>query len=196
MEERSITPVESLQIIERMLADTRNRFYNNGFAFLLWGLIIIVACLGAFGASRSGHETLEGWIWMASIGVGTLVTIIYYGWFANKNRKFTRLDSINGKVWIGYGISYVVLAFMAAEAHFFMPPFIFCLLGMGMFATGGIYKFWSIYAGAVVFWIGAILCTLLPHDDLQYLLSAAIMFLGYLVPGFILWLKAKKELDV
>ena len=196
MEERAITPAESLRIIENMLAQTRNRFYNNGFAFLLWGWLIILACLAAYGANIWEHSDLEGWIWIISIVAGIIVTIIYYGWFANKNRKFTRLDSINGQVWIGYGISYAVLAFMAGVSHFFMPPFIFCLLGMGMFATGGIYKFWSIYAGAVVFWIGAILCTLLPHNINQYLLSAAIMFLGYLVPGYILWLKAKKEAHV
>ena len=97
---------------------------------------------------------------------------------------------------IAYGISYMVLMYLCGHYGLFAPPFIYCLLGMGMFATGGIYKFWSLYAGALVFRLGAVICTRLGQDTSQYLASITIMFLGYLVPGYLLWKKAKKEADV
>ena len=196
MEERAISPAESLQIIERMLRETRNRFYNNGFAFLFWGVLIIAACLMGYIADRAGYNGLDGYIWSIAIGLGIIVTAVYYVRIAPRKRQFTRLDSINGKVWIAYGISYMVLMYLCGHYGLFAPPFIYCLLGMGMFATGGIYKFWSLYAGALVFWLGAVICTRLGQDTSQYLASITIMFLGYLVPGYLLWKKAKKEADV
>lgn len=196
MEEKAISPAESLQIIEKMLADTRNRFYNNGFAFLFWGILVITTCILAYIMDRMNIHGMDGYIWSISVAFGILVTAIYFARIAPRKRGFTRLDSINGKVWIAYGISYMVLMYLCSHFHQFAPPFIYCLLGMGMFATGGIYKFWSLYAGAFIFWLGAIACTLVELDINQYLISIAVMFLGYLIPGYILWKKAKKEAHV
>ncbi|SEA24926.1 hypothetical protein SAMN05192529_111126 [Arachidicoccus rhizosphaerae] len=196
MEDKAISPTESLQIIEKMLADTRNRFYNNGFAFLFWGLLIIIICLTSFATHALGHEGRDGWIWGIGISVGIIATAMYFWKIAPKTRKFTRLDAINGKVWIGYAISYFVLMFLCAHYHLFAPPFIYLLLGMGMFITGGIYKFWSLYAGAIIFWLGAVISALLPMNNSQLLLTSLLMFLGYLLPGYILWKKAKGEAHV
>lgn len=196
MEEKAISPAESLQIIEKMLAATRNRFYNNGFAFLFWGVLIILACLISYIVRRMEIEGIDGYIWGITIGLGLVVTAVYYARIAPKKRGFTSLDSINGKVWIAYAISYFVLMYLCGYYHQFAPPYIYCLLGMGMFATGGIYKFWSLYAGAFIFWLGAIVCTLVKEDINQYLVSIAVMFLGYLIPGYILWKKAKKDAHV
>lgn len=196
MEEKIISPAESLQIIEKMLADTRNRFYNNGFAFLFWGLLIILTCVTSYSARLLGYAGIDGYIWGISIAVGIIATAIYFMGIAPRQRKFTRLDSINGKVWIAYGISYIVLMYLCSYYSLFAPPFIYCLLGLGMFATAGIYRFWSLYAGAVVFWLGSVLCTLIKQDASQFLLTIALMFLGYLVPGYILWKKAKRDAHV
>ena len=115
MEDKTISPAESLQIIERMLADTRNRFYNNGFAFLFWGLLIILICLTSYSAHALGHDGRDGLIWAIGIGLGLVVRAVYFWKIAPKTRKFTRLVSINGKVWIGYAISYFVLIFLCAH---------------------------------------------------------------------------------
>ena len=78
MEERAISPAESLQIIERMLRETRNRFYNNEFAFLFCGVLIIAACLMGYIADRAGYNGLDGYIWSIAIGLGIIVTAVYY----------------------------------------------------------------------------------------------------------------------
>lgn len=196
MEERAITPTESLQIIERMLTETRNRFYNNGFAFLFWGVLIIVICMVSFTAHLLGNDGRDGYIWAIGIGLGLLVTAVYYGSIAPRTRKFSRLDAINGKVWIAYAISYFVLMFLCAHLHLFAPPFIYLLLGMGMFITAGIYKYWSLYAGAAIFWAGAIVSVLIPENVYQLLLTCILMFLGYLLPGYLLWKVAKRTAHV
>ncbi|ANI88160.1 hypothetical protein A9P82_01830 [Arachidicoccus ginsenosidimutans] len=195
MEEKNISPEESLQIIEKMLADTRNRFYNNGFAFLFWGALIIIACIVDYCSDVAGHN-ISGYVWMMAIAIGMIVTALYYAVIAPKERRFSKLDSINGKLWISFGISYLVLGFLCVHLKVDMPPFIYCILGLCMFTSGGIYKFWSLYAGAVVFWLGAIADVLLPRGTDTLLVAIAVMFLGYLVPGYLLWKKAKKEANV
>lgn len=196
MEEKNISPEESLQIIEKMLADARNRFYNNGFAFLFWGVLIILACLADYFIYKTGHSDYAGYVWLIAIVLGFVITVIYFAAIAPKRRKFSKLDSMNGRLWSGFGLSYLVLMFICVRMNVAAPPFIYCLLGFGMFASGGIYKFWSMYAGAVVFWLGAIACTLLNNDMNTLLVSIGVMLLGYLVPGYLLWRKAKKEANV
>lgn len=196
MEEKVITPQESLQILDRMLSDTRNRFYNNGFAFLFWGILVILTCLVSYVLHRSGVNGMDGYIWVTATVLGIIVTIIYYANISTKKHSRTKLDGISGQLWIGYGISYLVLMYLCAHYSIFAPPFIYCLLGMGMFVNGGIYKFWALYAGAIVFWLGAIISTLLKDDINQLLISMAIMFIGYLIPGYLLWKKAKEAQHV
>ncbi|HEY0297859.1 MAG TPA: hypothetical protein VGB84_01440 [Arachidicoccus sp.] len=196
MEEKNISAEESLQIIEKMLADTRNRFYNNGFAFLFWGILIISDCLIEYWMDVTANEGKAGYVWAGTILAGMIVMALYYAGITPKKRKFSKLDSINGKLWIGFGISYIVLGFLCVQLKTQMPPFIYCILGLCMFASGGIYKFWSMYAGAIVFWLGAVVCVLLKNGINTLLVSVAVMFLGYLVPGYLLWRKAKKEANV
>lgn len=196
MEEKNISPEQSLQIIEKMLADARNRFYNNGFAFLFWGVLIILSCLADYILYKTGYGDIANYVWLVAIAFGLIVTAVYFAVIAPRRRSFSKLDSINGRLWIGFGISYIVLMFLCIHLKVSAPPFIYCLLGLAMFASGAIYKFWSMYAGAVVFWGGAVICTFFTQDINMLLISVAVMFLGYLVPGYLLWRKAKKEANV
>ncbi|MDE1190529.1 MAG: hypothetical protein PW786_00045 [Arachidicoccus sp.] len=196
MEEKEISPEQSLQIIEKMLADARNRFCNNGFALLFWGVWIILMVVGDYITSHYFQKYYSNYIWMISIVVGMLFTFLFYAFAAPKKRVFTRLDSINGKLWIAFGISFLLLMFLCYKYKADGPPFIYCMIGLCMFASGGIYKFWSLYAGAFVFWLGAIVWWYFPAEIERVILTVFIMFLGYLVPGYLLWRKAKKEANV
>lgn len=139
---------------------------------------------------------MANYVWPVAIAFGMIVTAAYFAAIAPRRRNFSKLDSINGRLWIGFGISYIVLMFLCIQLKTAAPPFIYCLLGLAMFASGAIYKFWSMYAGAVVFWIGAVICTFYAQDIDLLLISVVVMCLGYLVPGYLLWKKAKKEAHV
>jgi hypothetical protein len=196
MEEKNISAEESLQLIEQMLGEARNKFYNNGFALLFWGILISLSCLGQFIMIKMGYPEQSNYIWPVAIGIGMVITFLYYGVYAKRSKQFSRSDSSNGILWIGFAITFMVLAFLCIYLKVNPAGFIWCLTGFAMFASGGIYKFKPLFAGAFVFWITAIVCVLL-KDDLNTLWIAALsMLLGYIVPGFLLWKKAKKEAHV
>jgi hypothetical protein len=199
MEDKKISPEESLQIIEQMLADTRNRFYNNGFSFLFWGVLIILDCVVTYFMNIAGYGAETNYVWYSTfiiIPVYVLAIFWYYSKFRPARKKKSRLDYINGMLWLAFGASCLVLIFICAQLNADMGPFTFCLLGLCMFASGGMYKFWWLYAGAVVFWLGAIASAMLKDSEINLLVCAAVMFLGYIIPGYLLWKKAKKEAHV
>ncbi|MDR0793468.1 MAG: hypothetical protein LBE82_09195 [Chitinophagaceae bacterium] len=199
MEEREISPEESLKIIERMLAGTRNRFYYNGFHFLFWGTLIILGCILQYFMEAAGYESKTKYIWLFTIYLSPVYTIFcfwYYSRFYPKRKKASPLDYIHGMLWGAFGISCFVLVFIAIQLKIFMPPFLFTMMGLCMFASGAIFKFRWLYIGAVVFWLGAIAGAALKDGSISLLITAATMFLGYIIPGYLLWRKAKKEAHV
>ena len=196
MENKEISPEESLRVIQQMIAESRNKFYNNGFALLFWGILIIAACLGQFILIETGHARHSNYIWPIAIGIGVIVTFVYFRFYARERRFHSRQDANNGILWIGFCITYVVLIYLCINLNINPLGFIWCLLGFGLFASGGIYRFKPFYLGAVVFWICAIL-TLYIGDNVNELWVGAIaMFIGYIVPGYLLWNKAKREAHV
>lgn len=196
MEEKSLTAEQSIQIIEKMLNQSRNKFYNNGFALLFWGFLIMLCFLLQFLLIKAGFKDHSYMVWPYGTGFGILVTIMYYGFYVKKSRIWSQSDSSNSKVWIGFGISYLVLMFLCIHLRINPAPFIWCLVGLGMFASGGIYRFKALYFGAVIFWVSAVICALINTDAGFLLIGALTMLLGYILPGLLLWNKAKKQVHV
>lgn len=196
MEEKNISPEQSLQIIEQMLADTRNRFYNNGFTFLFWGVLIMLACLAQYIMIRMGYPEQSNYMWLYVVAFGIIVTIIEVIYIKKRRKGKSRLDAYNGMIWLGFGITYIIVVFLCIMMKIYPVGFIWALTGFGMFASGGIYKFRPFYFGAVVFWVSAVVTVFLGNDTTELLACALTMFIGYLVPGYLLWRKAKKEANV
>ena len=146
MEEKNISPEESLRIIEKMLADARNRFYNNGVTFLFWGVLIILACIAQYIMIKMGYSEESNYVWLYAILLGIVLTVFEVR-YKIKRRGKSRLDAYNGMIWLGFGITYVVVIFMCIKLHVYLVGYIWSLLGFGMFASGGIYRFKPLYFG-------------------------------------------------
>lgn len=196
MEDRTISPEESLKVIERMIAESRHKFYNNGFALLFWGVLIILACVGQYIMIETGYARQSNYIWPVAVGLGIIISFIYFGLSAGKRKMHSRLDANNGILWIGFCITYIVLLYLCVNLKVNPLGFIWCLLGFGLFASGGIYRFKPLYIGAAVFWISAIITIYLGDDIKELWVGAIAMLIGYIIPGYLLWKKAKKEANV
>jgi hypothetical protein len=142
-----------------------------------------------------GHQS--NYVWSVVVIMGIIVTFLYFRFQRTAGqRAFSRLDANNGMIWIAFGITYMVVIFMCVKMNIYPVGFIWCLLGFGMFASGGVYRFKPLYFGAVVFWIGAIISAYLGNDTSELLIGALTMFIGYIIPGYLLWKKAKNEANV
>ena len=66
---------------------------------------------------------------------------------------------------------------------------------MATFATGKILKFTPLLFGGIVFWLSAFIC-LKVVDESQLIVQAVSTFLGYIIPGILLWRNFKAETNV
>jgi hypothetical protein len=113
----------------------------------------------------------------------------------------THIDKIGGAVWNGFGIgififyvSIYTFAFRIEDFHVMLliNSIIMIMVGICEFATACIYRSKSWYWVAVLFWAGAVTCAFLTVD-IQLIVLAVCMVLGFVIPGHILNRQAKKS---
>lgn len=191
-QQQELTAEESFQIIQGMIYTARNKVAENGFHLMLWGVLVIGSCLANYFLLHAGAGAWSGLPWLLMPVIGVPAGIIY-----EKNRNAhkevrTHADLHVKHIWMSYLAGLVFVIMFCSLSQVSPVPFILIITGMATFATGRILQFSPLLAGSVVFWLGAMLC-LKVVDENQLLIQAAATFLGYIVPGILLWRAYKKE---
>lgn len=69
IQDKEISHAQSMQIIQSMIAQAKNKISDDGFHFLLWGILVITASLGQYYLAL--HEVVNNfWPWMVMPLVG------------------------------------------------------------------------------------------------------------------------------
>lgn len=176
-------PSKSIEIIERMLVETKKSLHRNSFYFLLWGVLLIPAGIAEF-VMRDGDKF---WVVWPSVGIlGGIISMIYGFKESKRSGAATAGDRITSYTWGAFGFS-LVFAIVYSVSHGF-PPHALILLtaGMATFISGGISKFAPFVVGGIVLGIGAIICGFIVEPVYHSLVFSAAIFLGYVIPGFLL----------
>ena len=177
---------EALKVIDEMIASAKADINDNGFFYLLWGWLIIVACISEYVLMYEIQWEYH-WIgWPITTGVGG-ITASVYGYRREKKAKVkTHFDRIMGYVWGGFGITlFLVLFSMNQNSPSGVYPLIIALYSMGTFISGGILKFTPLKVGAIISWcIG--LSAMFVDFKFQLLLLVISIIVAYLVPGYML----------
>lgn len=192
MKDQALTHEESLQIIQSMINTAKNKITENGFYFLLWGMLVIIACIVQFAMIKLGHGEDSHFVWMIMPLVGVPVSVIYGYMQSKKEKTKSHTDRLYGALWLGFGITLGILMFVAINLKVSPIPFILALVGLATFVSGAVYKFIPLILGGIIFWISAIACFFFSGPE-QLLIDAGATFLGYILPGIILWKKSKSE---
>jgi hypothetical protein len=192
--EKSFNEQESLRLIGEMLENTKARFNENGFFFLLWGWLVLTASLLHFILLRTGFlHPYIGWP-IIMIGGGIVSGIV--GYKRGKDAKvITFIDSSMSYLWIGFVISFMILFVIVILGHIkwsLLSILIMALYGLPTFVSGGILKFKPLIYGALACWAIAII-SLFVKDDYVILLSAFSVIFAYLIPGYMLKAKFNKN---
>lgn len=193
--EKELTHEESIRIIQRMIHTAKSRISENGFHFLLWGVLVIAASLSQYVWLKLGgkNETNLVWMLMPLIGVPSAML---YEWKNKKHEKVrSHVDSFYGFIWLGFGIALALVIFTSVNIHSQTLPYILILTGLATFVSGCLFRFKPLIAGGIVFWIACIISLFLSSYN-QLLLNAVATFLGYIVPGVLLWQNYKRENNV
>lgn len=193
--EKTLTHQESLNIIESMIATAKNRISEDGFHFILWGVLVIVASLGNYFLADMLTGGKEGLVWMIMPVIGAPLAVIYE---VRKNRREkvkTYIDHIYGYMWMAFGFTLFSVIFLAAGQGLSPIPFILALVGFTTFVSGIMTKFRPLIAGGIVFWVASFAAGY-SEPAVQLFINAGATFLGYVIPGILLWRNYKLQGNV
>jgi hypothetical protein len=192
-EEVKMTEAESMQLISSMINRAKNRFTETGFLYLLWGWVVIICCILQFVAAYFFNNGNAYYIWFL-----TWIVVVYQVFFLRNKRKARKVrtytDDINQFVWITFFICGMLLVFILIrfKAYEVINPAILVMYGMPIFLSGVILKFRPLITGGIFCWLCAAVSPFI-DPEFQLLLIAGSIISGWIVPGYLLKQKFKKE---
>ena len=200
--EQTLTPEESLQIIQKSILNSRKNMRDGSFFYLLWGWTLILSSLTNYFLINYliKIEQYEGiWIkslltWLAFVTVAMVIQFTKISRASKVERVKTHLDRYIMIIWMAAGILMTLMVFLSSMVDSTPTPFILGVTAMAAGVTGLMVKFRPVFLGAIVFFIAAVVASFLNGTD-QLLVFAAAIALGYLIPGYILR-KIKSENNV
>lgn len=192
-EEINMTETESLQLITSMINKAKNRFSETGLLYLLWGWLILICCVVQFVSIHYFNYPRAYYIWYS-----TWLLLIYQFFYLRKRKRNRKVkvytSEIIGFVWLVFIITYALLVFILIYIKAFtgINPSILVTYGMPTFLSGIILKFKPLIIGGICCWLLAIASPFADYDY-QFLLMAFAVIAAWIIPGYLLKAKFKKE---
>lgn len=190
--DKELKPLESLELIQRTIAEAKMRFQENGFVYIFWGALNTVCATAQF-IMEELHVAYPFLIWLLTIP-GAIYTSVYY---ARKGKTEGRNGNVISKLLMASGIIFGANIFVLGFG--FWPylgkafvPVVVILLSLYAMIVGRALQFKQMFYIAVV---TNILGFLLFYVDLHFQtlgLGLASIFL-LLIPGVILRNMHKKN---
>lgn len=183
------TPEQSLKLMEKTIKEARNRYYYNGFPLIFWGLLVSVTLL--LNLSISNVE------WKKYINIG-MYFIGFIGTFAwvfqfRKNSALTKLDAKIGRLWAGHGLTMLAFFFSAKFGNHlgFYTPALLLVTAFTLYIMYFLIEFKPLFWASILFLIYGVFFYYTTQNVYGYLIGAAVMFVGYVIPGLLMWQRAK-----
>ena len=198
--ETKFTEQESLAIINEMIDRARNNVQKGNANALIYNgyAVAFVAILNfiLLNLLPEADKHQADWVWL--LMVPSFFISKYVQSRVNRSAIVkTQIDGIIRALWNGFTISIVVLlsillsmALVFNTWHYFavITPTIMILTAFAEFGMAKACRFKPFFWGAIGFWVGALLCCLfsyfvLKRSDIQFLILALCMILGFVIPG-------------
>lgn len=185
----------SLALIEEMINKAKNNFNESGTLYLVWGVVILICSLTQFIATYFFNYQYAYYVWFL-----TWAVYIYQAIFLSRKSKQEKVktytDEILGYVWICFIICFFILIFILTSTKKFdvLYSAILVLYGMPTFLSGAILKVRSLFIGAIICWLLAILSLFIAIEYHSLLISIAVIF-GWIIPGIIMRKKFINQLQ-
>ncbi|RPD48230.1 MULTISPECIES: hypothetical protein [Chitinophagaceae] len=181
-----MTPLQSLELIEAMIAKTKSNMHENRIYFLFWGWLAFAAILGQFILKAIFEYRYHYLVWTITIPA-IVITIIYTNKHRHKSAR-TFIGESMSNLWTGMCFSFFILSVIITSSPagwMNSYPFFILLYGLGTFVSGRILRFKPMVLGGIANWVLAAICPWLPYDY-QMLLTAVALLLSYIIPGHLL----------
>lgn len=193
MEEKHISPTESIAIIQEMVEKTKQHFSDDSFYFILWGWLTFTAALSHYFLLPILQDA-SALVWLL-MPVGGIISMLY-GRKQSRTQPFkTHLETYIGYLWKTLGLAMLVLVVSTVikQNGTLLPVFIL-LYAIGTFTTGCFIQFKPLIYGGAACFVLSWLAFFLDQTD-QLLMIALAVLVSYLIPGHALKNKFKRRLN-
>jgi hypothetical protein len=185
---------DSLRVIHEMIENSKAKISDNGFFYLLWGWLVLIASISNFILLKIEFE--QAWLpWpILMIGGGIVSGIAGYR-IGKKAKVITFFDKAIIYLWYGFVVTLIIILVTAGFGRMSWTAtntLIIALYGLGTFVSGGILKFKPLIFGGVFCWIISLVTLFIP--ELYSLLMVALsIIVAYLIPGYMLKAREKNH---
>ena len=189
--EPMMTEQEILLVIQQMIQSAKQEFYDKSFYYLLWGWLVFIASIGQFALSSIGIAHSE-MVWML-MPLGGIITAIYSRREKSKEKVKTYFDEFNRHALVAFMVSLFIVLGSGQKLQINCYPMLIMVYGGWLYISGGALRFKPLMIGGVINWALAIAAFFVGFE-IQLLLLAAAVLLGYIIPGYLLKARHRKSL--
>lgn len=191
--EKTMTPEESLQIIQRAILHSRNNLREGSFYYLLWGWVLLFASILCYFVlcyflERQIYQGLY-WkalaSWIIPIVIGFIIQWIYKARNIRKDLVRSQIDRYLTSIWAAAGVIFALMVLISYILDVYPTPFILAVMGLTTFISGIMVRFNPLMFGGVIFALASIVSVFVP-DLYQLIVFACSIVIGYLIPGYLL----------
>ncbi|MEP6582630.1 MAG: hypothetical protein ABJA90_00125 [Ginsengibacter sp.] len=191
--ESNMTEEQSFELITSMINKAKNRFSETGILYLFWGWLVLLCCLVQFIALYFFKNEDANYIWYLT-WIAPIYQVIYLRQLKKKRSVKTYTAEIIGYVWFVFIVCITLFVFtlIFLKAYLCINPAVLIMYGMPTFLSGVIVKFKPLRVGGICCWLLSILAVMVPYE-FQFLLISLAVIVAWIIPGYLLRTKFKKE---
>ena len=188
MEEKQLTEHESLALINQMISKAKNEINDNGIGWLVWGAMIFLASVATYVIIEFDLDVslFIGWNVFGLIAIPLMV----YDLIRQRRQVKTKtyVDEMLSMFDVGFTICIFLIIIsmnISVDPNEWFGYFLM-VYGFLMLIQGGAIRFRPLFIGAVINFAGAIAIFINKEFKYDMLITAAAVFIGYIIPGLML----------
>ncbi|OQX97432.1 MAG: hypothetical protein B6I20_12645 [Bacteroidetes bacterium 4572_117] len=190
MEPDKISPEKSFELITQVITQARNRFEENGFIYIFWGILIPITSISQFILLKNEYHDIN-WYPYFLIPIGGIFTGYYFS--KKEKNKHNQISKIVSFTWIVLSLNMMIMGFLFAPAlKENLSPIILILLSLGIIVSGASIQSRLLLFSGIFINISAFLCFYLEWIY-HPLLMGIVSIIAVLIPGIILMVQHKRK---
>lgn len=194
MKKENFTPEDSFDLIMQVIQEARNKFEENGFIYMFWGILIAIASLSQFILLKNELFDIS-WYPYLLMPIGSIYTAFYFAKREGKSAK-NQIGKIILYTWISISFNIIILGFFFAGAlRANLIPIILILLSIGILISGASIKSKLLIISGLIINISGFLGFKMDWIY-QPLLMGLVSIIAVLIPGIILMIKHNRKENV
>ncbi len=191
MQSENFSPKDSLQLIDNMINQAKNRFSENGFLYLMWGWLVFFCSIAHFVLLKLNLLKHPEIIW-ASCWLAVIFQVIYLSRRKKKEKVKTYSENIINYIWVSFGICMLVVSVIVGKTNNWdiINSLILLFYGTPTFLSGIAMQFKPLVVGGIICWCLAMVSVFIAPIYVLLLLAVAVVS-AWIIPGYMLRSKFK-----